>query len=130
MATSPHMADGVAVLDAFAAAWNRHDQGAVLRSFADDAVVHLVPGPRGVPETYAGREQLRSFVARFIPGGHLELDNIQATSNRVIWTARVVADPFRRHGVELTSGTGDVELAGHLIQHLTLTLDAETAGRL
>ena len=130
MTTSLPGANAIAVLEAFVAAWNRHEIAEVLHFFADDAVVQLMPGPSGAPETFAGREQIRTFVDRFVAGGHLEADNLEATGNRVIWNARIMVDPFRQQGLELTNGTGDMELAGRQIQRLTLTLDAEMVGQL
>jgi steroid delta-isomerase-like uncharacterized protein len=51
-------------LDAFGAAWNRHDVDAIMASMADDCVFDITAGPEVCGKRYEGRERVRQAVAR------------------------------------------------------------------
>jgi len=51
-------------LEAFGAAWNRHDVDAIMSSMADDCVFDITAGPDVVGKRYEGRERVRQAVAR------------------------------------------------------------------
>ena len=51
-------------LEAFGAAWNRHDVDAIMASMADDCVFDITAGPEVVGKRYEGRERVRQAVAR------------------------------------------------------------------
>ena len=51
-------------LEAFGAAWNRHDVDAIMASMADDCVFDITAGPDVVGKRYEGRERVRQAVAR------------------------------------------------------------------
>ena len=51
-------------LEAFGAAWNRHDIDAIMASMADDCVFDITAGPEVVGKRYEGRERVRQAVAR------------------------------------------------------------------
>ncbi|MBU6257076.1 MAG: nuclear transport factor 2 family protein [Burkholderiales bacterium] len=50
----------VAMLEAFAAAWNRHDIDALMAFMTDDCVFHAVAGPELQGRTYSGAEAVRA----------------------------------------------------------------------
>jgi ketosteroid isomerase-like protein len=49
----------VATLEAFAAAWNRHDIEALMGFMADDCVFHAVAGPERFGRSFVGRAAVR-----------------------------------------------------------------------
>jgi ketosteroid isomerase-like protein len=51
-------------LEAFGAAWNRHDVDAIMAAMADDCVFDVTAGPEAWGKRYEGREQMRQAVAR------------------------------------------------------------------
>ena len=51
-------------LEAFGAAWNRHDVDAIMASMADDCVFDITAGPDACGKRYEGRERVRQAVAR------------------------------------------------------------------
>jgi SnoaL-like domain len=60
------MADPIAVVKDFDAAWNAHDIEGVLAFFTDDAVVRMEPPPSDeFGGVYAGKEQSLPSVRRF-----------------------------------------------------------------
>jgi uncharacterized protein (DUF1330 family)/ketosteroid isomerase-like protein len=50
---------GPAFLDAFAAAWNRHDTDAILAMMTDDCVFEASRGPEAKGTVYVGRDEVR-----------------------------------------------------------------------
>ena len=68
------MADPVAVIKDYDAAWNAHDVEGVMAFFSDDAVFRMEPAP---PDefggVYTGKEQIRAGVVEpLMPGFHVE----------------------------------------------------------
>ena len=51
-------------LEAFGAAWNRHDVDAIMAAMADDCVFDVTAGPEVCGKRYEGRERVRQAVAR------------------------------------------------------------------
>jgi len=51
-------------LEAFGAAWNRHDVDAIMASMADDCVFDITAGPEVFGKRFEGRERVRQAVAR------------------------------------------------------------------
>lgn len=49
----------VELLEAFSAAWNRHDVDALMSMMADDCVFYTVAGPGVLGSTFQGREEVR-----------------------------------------------------------------------
>lgn len=49
----------IATLEAFAAAWNRHDIDALMGFMTDDCVFHAVAGPELFGRTFRGRAAVR-----------------------------------------------------------------------
>lgn len=47
------------LLDAFSAAWNRHDVDALMSMMADDCVFYTVAGPGVMGTTFEGRDEVR-----------------------------------------------------------------------
>jgi len=54
-----HSMVDVATLEAFAAAWNRHDIDALMGFMADDCVFHAVAGPELFGRSFVGRAAVR-----------------------------------------------------------------------
>ena len=54
----------VEFLDAFGAAWNRHDVDAIMAAMTDDCVFDVTAGPEACGKRYEGRERVRQAVAR------------------------------------------------------------------
>jgi ketosteroid isomerase-like protein len=124
--------DPVRLLEDFDAAWNAHDEGAVLDFFIDDAVAKLVPPPPGEPAAYRGKEEIRSFVRRHMPGFHVDSRDHQAAGHqeevgdRVIWEATVASDYFRRLGADEVEGTAEAIVKGGKIESYTFSLSQQT----
>ena len=51
-------------LEAFGAAWNRHDVDAIMASMTDDCVFDITTGPDVCGKRYEGRERVRQAVVR------------------------------------------------------------------
>jgi len=51
-------------LEAFGAAWNRHDVDAIMAAMTDDCVFDVTAGPEACGKRYEGRERMRHAVAR------------------------------------------------------------------
>jgi ketosteroid isomerase-like protein len=124
------------VVVGFDAAWNAHDEEGVLELFTEDAVARIVPAPPGEPDAYEGKEQLRDFVGRHIPGFHVESRDHQAAGHqeevgyRVIWESTVSSERFRDLGVEEVEGTVGAIVKGGRIEYFTFSLSNETLGRM
>ena len=54
----------VSFLEAFGAAWNRHDVDAIMAAMTDDCVFDVTAGPEVCGKRYQGRERVRQAVAR------------------------------------------------------------------
>ncbi len=124
------MADPVAVLKDFDAAWNAHDVEGVMAFFVDEAVVRLEPPPPDESGgVYTGKEQIRSgFVELLMPGFHIESRDHQVAGHqegvgdRVIWTAMVSGDVFRQMGAEPpVASAAEAVLEGDKIKSFTAT---------
>ena len=98
--------DPLHLIDAFDAAWNAHDEEGVINLFTEDAVARLVPAPPEEPEAYEGKEEIRYFVQRHIPGFHIDSRDHQVAGHqegvgdRAIWEATVSSERFRDLGAE------------------------------
>jgi nucleotide-binding universal stress UspA family protein/ketosteroid isomerase-like protein len=125
--------DLTALASRFDAAWNAHDEEAVLGFFTDDAVVRFEPSLPGEPEAYTGKEEIRTFVRRHMPGFRVESRDHQvaghqeAVGDRVIWESTVSAESFRGFGVDPAEGTveaivkdGKIESFGFSLSQATL----------
>ncbi len=102
------MADPVAVIKDYDAAWNAHDVEGVMAFFTDDAVFRMEPAP---PDefggVYTGKEQIRAGVVEpLMPGFHVESSDHRVVGHqegggeRVTWTALVSGDFFEQMGAE------------------------------
>jgi SnoaL-like domain len=132
------MADPVAVLKDFDAAWNAHDVEGVMAFFDDEAIVRLEPPP---PDSsggvYTGKEQIRAgFVELLIPGFHVESRDHQVAGHqegvgvRVIWVSMFSGDAFKEMGAEPpVEGTCEAILQEDKIEFFTSTLRLPEAPR-
>jgi ketosteroid isomerase-like protein len=124
--------DPLRLIDDFDAVWNVHDEEGVLNLFAEDAVARLVPAPPGEPDAYEGREQIRDFVRRHMPGFHVESRDHQVAGHheevgdRVIWESTVSSERFRDLGAEEVEGTAEAIVKGGKIESFTFSLSHET----
>jgi ketosteroid isomerase-like protein len=64
MATATAHDVSLAFLEAFGAAWNRHDVDAIMAAMTDDCVFDITAGPDACGKRYEGRERVRQAVAR------------------------------------------------------------------
>jgi ketosteroid isomerase-like protein len=115
------------VLDA---TWNRHDAQATLNLYAEDAVVTITPPPPGSPGTFKGREEIRKFVAIFIPGFHVSSRNIRQSGDKVMWNAVASADGLRQMGLDLAEITAEAVVQDGKIKSFDVTFTPETVARL
>ncbi len=128
--------DPISRVEDFDAAWNTHDEEAVLGFFADDAVVKLEPPPPGEREAYTGKEQIRGFVRTHTPGFHVESRDHQVAGHqegvgdRVIWESTVSSDSFRSLGADQVEGTAEAILKEGRIESFTFTLSQETLAKM
>ena len=54
----------VQMLEAFGAAWNRHDVDAIMRFMAEECAFETTAGPEPCGKRYEGRERVRAAFAR------------------------------------------------------------------
>jgi hypothetical protein len=126
------MEDPVRLIKGFDAAWNSHDEDAVLDFFTDDAVAKLTPPPPGEPSAYEGKDEIRSFVRTHMPGFHVDSRDHQAAGHqegvgdRVIWESTVASDYFRRLGADTVEGTVEAIVKGGKIASFTFSLSQQT----
>jgi hypothetical protein len=124
--------DPVRLIRGFDAAWNSHDEGAVLDFFTDDAVAKLAPPPPGEPSAYEGKEEIRSFVRTHMPGFHVDSRDHQTAGHqegvgdRVIWESTLASDYFRRLGADTVEGTAEAIVKGGKIESFTFSLSQQT----
>jgi hypothetical protein len=128
--------ESVSVVEDFDAAWNAHDEDAVLDFFADNAVVKLEPPAPGEPEAYTGKEQIRAFVQTYMPGFHVESRDHQVAGyqegvgERVIWESTVSSDSFRSLGVDPVEGMTEAIFESGKVKSFTFTLSQETLAKM
>jgi ketosteroid isomerase-like protein len=125
------MADPVAVLKDFDAAWNAHDVEGVMAFFVDEAVVRLEPPPPDESGgVYSGKEQIRSgFVELLMPGFHIESRDHQVAGHqegvgdRVIWMSMLSGEAIKKMGADTpVEGTCEAILQEDKIEFFTSTL--------
>jgi hypothetical protein len=122
------MADSVAVIKDYDAAWNAHDVEGVMAFFTEDAVVRLEPAP---PDefggVYTGKEQIRAgYVEPSMAGFQVESSDHrvaghqEGVAERVTWTAMVSGDFLRQMGAETpVEATGEAVLQGDKLKSFT-----------
>jgi ketosteroid isomerase-like protein len=124
--------DPLRLIDDFDAAWNAHDEEAVLNLFTEDAVARLVPAPPEEPEANKGKDEIRDFVGRHMPGFRVESRDHQVAGHheevgdRVIWESTVSSERFRDLGAEEVEGTAEAIVKGGKIESFTFSLSHET----
>lgn len=128
--------DPLRLIDGFDAAWNAHDEEGVLDLFTEDAVVRLVPAPPGELEAYEGKEQVRDFVRRHMPGFRVESRDHQVAGHhegvgdRVIWESTVSSERFRELGADEVEGAAEAIVKGGEIESFTFSLSHEALGKM
>ena len=124
------MADPVAVIKDYDAAWNAHDVEGVMAFFTDDAVFRMEPAP---PDefggVYTGKEQIRAGVVEPLMAGfhvdssdHQVVGHQEGVGDRVIWIAMVSGDLFGQMGAEPpVESAGEALVQGDKIKSFTAT---------
>ena len=118
--------DPVRVIEDLDAAWNAHDEEGVLGMFSDDAVVMIDPALPG------GKEEIRDFVQRHLPGLQVESRDHQVAGHqegvgdRVIWESFVSSERFQDLGADRAEGMAEAIQKGSKIESFTLSLSQET----
>ena len=122
------MADPVAVIKDYDAAWNAHDVEGVMAFFTDDAVFRMEPAP---PDefggVYTGKEQIRAGVVEPLMAGfyvdssdHQVVGHQEGGVERVTWTAMVSGDFFEQMGAETpVKSTAEAVVEGDKIKSHT-----------
>jgi hypothetical protein len=108
----------------------------VLNHFTDDAVARFVPPLPGEPEAYEGKEEIRDFVQRHMPGFHVESRDHQLAGHqeevgdRVIWESTVSSERFRDLGADEVEGMAEAIVKAGKIESFTFTLAHETLDKI
>ena len=118
------------------ATWNAHDEEGVLDLFTGDGVVMIESALPGEPEAYWGKEELRYFVQRHLPGSQVESREHQVAGHqegvgdRVIWESFVYSERFRELGADPAEGMAEAIVKGSKIESFTLSLSQETLAQM
>ena len=117
----------LAVVDAYAAALNAGDIGALVALWADDAVFTFGPfGPGGEFETSTGKaEVLKADLEGIADKSLLTLSNISLQGNTVIAEFSITGDNTARFGFPIT-GTFEAVVEAGTMKSVTVTLSEET----
>jgi hypothetical protein len=95
----------------------------------------IEPALPGEPKAYKGKEGIRDFVQRHLPGLQVESRDHQVAGHqegvgdRVIWESFVSSERFRELGVDPAEGMAEAILKGSKIESFTLSLSQETLDR-
>jgi hypothetical protein len=84
--------DPVAVVDSLEAMWNTQDIDGLLSYFSDDAVVTVEDSRLGQHGRYEGKEQIKRFARRHVPGRFLYSRSHHSTGDQLIWMSAVFSD--------------------------------------
>jgi steroid delta-isomerase-like uncharacterized protein len=117
--------DLVTLISAFDARWNRHDEDGVLSFFTEDAII-TTPPPPGEPGTYTGKQEIRDFVRNLLPGFHVDSRNHRVAGNEVRWESTLVADVFRRMGINQAEVTTEAAFRGDKIESFRVAFSPQT----
>ena len=121
-----------ALVGAFDARWNAHDEDGVVASFAPDAVVSTTPPMPGTPGVFEGTEQVRAFVRALLPGFHVDSTDARAAAgaDALTWDSVVRADAFRALGLEAARCTAEARLRDGRVAAFRVTFAPETVAAL
>ncbi len=122
--------DSVTTIEAFNAASNAGDLDGMLAYFADDATLTtLPPPPAPAPSVFAGKEQIRAWLAPQIPGLHVAPRNLQMRGTTVTWEATITADMFRQLGIDSFEVAAEAIVAAGKLQSMTVTQTPESVAK-
>ena len=110
---------------------NAGDIEASLTYFADDAVYQLVGLPPNLPDTYAGKEQLRAWCTE-LAADHFEIQiNVVSEEGNVV-TSRTLTwnDMTRNLGIAPLVATEVYVIEGGKIKRATWTLSPESQAKM
>jgi predicted ester cyclase len=122
--------DLATLISAFDARWNRHDEEGVLGFFTEDAIVTTTPPPPGETGTYTGKNEIRGFVRNLLPGFHVDSRNHRVAGNEVRWESTLVADIFRRMGVDQAEVTTEAAFRGDKIESFRVAFSPQTVEKM
>jgi hypothetical protein len=124
--------DPVAFVNAFHVKWNAQDVDGVVDYFADDPVVRAVPPPPPpTPDTYRGKDDIRTFLQQHMDGTfHVDAQNQRLEGDKILWEFVVSSPVFRGMGVDPATGTVELVLDGEKIKQFQFTLDQSTLAKM
>lgn len=124
-------ADPIAIAQAFCAAWNRHDAGAVVALFSDEGTVRLNPPPPNERDHYDGRDEIRGWVVDEMPGFHVDARDFKAVGSTVTFYGEVVSDEVRTNGVVPLGMDSEIKTTGDgKISSFVASLTPDTLARI
>lgn len=94
-----------ALVDAFDASWNAHDEEAILEWFTEGAVVSMCPAPPGQPDTYHGKEEIIGWVHQTLPGFHVESRSHGELGDTVTSDVTIATDSLPVESADATVAT-------------------------
>lgn len=118
--------DKASLVDDFDAQWNAHDEEGVMGWFTDDAVVSTTPAPPGESGTYTGKEEIRGWIRKTLPGFHVESKSHEVSGDTVTSEVKVASDNFPVDEVEATAET---VFRDEKIEALHITFSAKTVAK-
>lgn len=118
------------VIQHFIEVWNDHDVDRVLECFSDDAVLTIVPALPTMPDAYAGKPQIRSFIQANISGFSVEARDYEVLGDTVTWLAAISsAGPWLLNVGRITA-MAEAVLHHDKIRSLTIILSEGSVARL
>lgn len=125
------MADLIAFIrDDFDGAWNARDVERILNHFAPDAVVQTQPPLPGGPETYRGREKIRTFVEALTPGFHVDSNGFEVDGDRVTWFSTVSCDAFQEMGLDDLEATATAHVTNGRVSSFAVQFTPSALARM
>jgi ketosteroid isomerase-like protein len=112
------------------AAWNAGDEETILGFFTDNATVTVTPTTNAPPQTYVGKERIRTdFVQPYMHRFQVDSRNYRQDGNRMLWESTITAEKFRQEGINPVEGTAVATFEGGKIASLTFTFSPATQQR-
>lgn len=122
-------------VEAFEAAWTKHDLDAALKQVGDNATVTWVVDPstpKKMPDvSFTGHEEIRSFLESDLPGFRIEGTAWKVEGDRAHTAAKLKSEGLKKLGAEVADASFDVLLGRDgKISALTLALSPESAAKI
>ena len=94
-----------ALVDAFDASWNAHDEEAIMDWFTEEAVVSMCPAPPSQPDSYHGKEEIIGWVRQTLPGFHVESRSHGVLGDTVTSDVTIATDSLPVESADATVAT-------------------------